>query len=55
MSPNGSAGPSSSSPDGAPVAKTPLVVILAVWAVVAVPLAYGVSQTLLKAAKLFAG
>jgi hypothetical protein len=53
MSPNGSADQTSS--DGAPVARTPLVVILAVWAVVIVPLSYGVSQTLLKAAKLFSG
>jgi hypothetical protein len=33
---------------------SPLLVVLA-WLVVGVPLVYGVSQTLVKAAKLFSG
>ena len=38
-----------------PEAATPVVAVLGAWLVVATPLAYGLWQTLAKAAKLFTG
>ncbi len=55
MSTDDSSGRPASSTSVTPVVTTPTAVIVAVWLVVGIPLAYGISQTLLKAAKLFAG
>jgi hypothetical protein len=55
MTTDDSSGRPSTSTTARPVVTTPTAVIVAVWLVVGIPLAYGISQTLLKAAKLFAG
>ncbi len=38
-----------------PQTKNSLVALLAAWLLVGIPLAYGISQTVIKAAKLFGG